>query len=153
MARRGSSPAHLVLNLYREMKALKRLRAGEKGGCENGCLVILGVISLVLIVLFLFFNKSPIPPNIQVGFRDSLLGRGKVVILTNRSGDHYYDVRVSVRTSNGRSASVIANRDLAPLGSCEVGWLELGNWVVEPGETVFVSTDSNPIPVVSNVPH
>lgn len=131
---------------------MKRRNQRESGESDRGCGYLLGIVVLVLVVLYLFFNKSPIPPNIQVDFRGSLIGAGKVMMLSNRSGDHYYNVRVKIRGSKGDSASVIADSDLAPSETSEVGWLQFGNWVVEPGETVYISTDSNPIPLIKNVP-
>jgi hypothetical protein len=112
----------------------------------------LGILIVVLVVLYVFFNKSPVPPNIAVGYRSSLVGAGKVLTMQNRSGDHYYNLRVKINGTKGSSTSIIADEDFRPGEVTELGWLELGNWILEPGERVYISTDSNPVPVISTVP-
>ena len=114
--------------------------------------IIIIVLVIVLVVLYVFFNKSPVPPNIAVGYRPSLVGVGKVLIMQNKSGDHYYKLRVKINGTKGSSTSIIADEHFEPGEVTELGWLELGNWVLEPGERVYISTDSNPVPVISTVP-
>jgi len=75
-----------------------------------------------------------------------------VLIMQNKSGDHYYNLRVKVTSPKGHSTSLIVTPDLTPGEVKELGWLELGNWVLETGESVYISTDTNPIPVFSVVP-
>jgi hypothetical protein len=115
--------------------------------------MIIGIITVVLVVLFVFFNKSPFPPNIAVSYRPSLVGAGMVLIMQNKSGDHYYKLRVRVKSAkHPRSTSLVIDDDFRPSEVTELGWLELGNRVLESGDTVYISTDSNPIPRISTVP-
>lgn len=106
-----------------------------------------------LVAVFVIFRKSPIPPRISVGQRASVVGAGKVVVLRNESAEHYYNVRVSVRSVRDplRKAGCIADDHMLPGEMVEVGWMELGQWVIEPGELVTVTTESNPIPVIYEV--
>ena len=75
-----------------------------------------------------------------------------MLIMQNISGDHYYNLRVRVKSPKGSSTSLIVDDDFQPGEITELGWLELSKWVLETGETVYISTDSNPIPVISTVP-
>ena len=114
--------------------------------------MIIGMIAVVLVVLFVFFNKSPLPPNIAVSYRPSLVGAGMVLVMQNKSGDHYYKLRVRVNSDKHHSTSLVVDDDFRPGEVTELGWLELGNQDLEPGDTVYISTESNPIPRVSTVP-
>jgi hypothetical protein len=98
-------------------------------------------------------GKSALPPPVTVSYRDSLVGMGKVMQITNRSGHHLYNVRVIGRNFDQvSSASVRATDHLAPGDTVEVGWLEFGNWTPTPGETMEVYADDYFSPHISVIP-
>jgi hypothetical protein len=111
------------------------------------------IVMVVVVAMFFILQKSPLPPQISVGQRKSMVGAGKVVVLRNDSAEHYYNVRVSVRSVRDplRKAACMADDHMLPGEMVEVGWMELGRWVIEPGEVVTVTTESNPIPVIYEV--
>lgn len=98
------------------------------------------------------FLPRPVPP-VTVTFRDSLVGIGKVVQITNNSTHHLYDVKVVGRNAKqNSSASVKATEHLRPGESIEVGWMEFEAWAPEPGETVEVYCEDFAVPYVALVP-
>lgn len=96
-------------------------------------------------------DESSTAPPITAAARDSLLGRGKVLIITNNSNHHLYDVKVVMRSGES-SASVRAAEHLAPLKSVEIGWRELENWKIEPGQRFEIHADDYNLPAVFEVP-
>ena len=62
-------------------------------------------------------GNSVFPPPVDVSYRSSLFGIGKVVVITNTSGHHLYNVKVLGRNfKQVSSASVKATDHLAPGG-------------------------------------
>ena len=98
-------------------------------------------------------GKSALPPPVSITFRHSLIDIGEVVIITNNSNHHLYNVRVIGRNFDEiSSASVQASEHLSPGSSIEVGWLEFEAWVPRPGETIEVYCDNYLIPKTAFVP-
>jgi len=98
------------------------------------------------------FLPRPVPP-VTVTYRDSLLGAGKVIQISNNSSHHLYDVKVVGRNAQqNSSASVKATEHLRPGEFVEVGWLEFEAWMPVPGETVEVYCEDYAVPYVSVVP-
>lgn len=94
----------------------------------------------------------PAPP-VTVTYRDSILGKGKVIQIKNGSSHHLYNVKVVGRNfSQNASASVKASDHLAPGDGVEVGWLEFESWTPIPGETIEIYCDDYFVPYVSVVP-
>ena len=110
----------------------------------------------VMAMLILFVSgcdKSALPPPVAVTYRDSLLGIGKVIQITNNSSHHLYNVRVVGRNyEEASSASVKATDHLRPHDSVEVGWLEFEAWRPLPGESVEVYCDDYATPFLSIIP-
>lgn len=110
----------------------------------------------VMAILILFVSgcgKSALPPPVAVTYRDSLLGIGKVIQITNNSSHHLYNVRVVGRNyEEASSASVKATDHLRPHDSVEVGWLEFEAWRPLPGESVEVYCDDYATPFLSIIP-
>jgi hypothetical protein len=128
----------------------KKPGRGRSG--KSGCAWIIGIV-IGLALLALFTKTTPLPPPVGVTYRQSLVGMGMVVQITNKSSYHLYKVTVVGRNiKQVSSASVKATDHLSPGGSVEVGWLEFGNWVPEPGETIEVYCDNYATPAVSVVP-
>ena len=98
------------------------------------------------------FLPRPVPP-VTVTYRDSAVGIGKVIQITNNSTHHLYDVKVTGRNmKQNASASVKASEHLAPGETVEVGWMEFEAWVPEPGETVEIYCEDYAVPYLSLVP-
>ena len=98
-------------------------------------------------------GTSALPPPVTITCRQSLLGVGMVVQISNTSGHHLYNVKVIGRNyQQASSASVKACDHLAPGSVVEVGWLEFGNWVPQPGETIEVYADDYIAPAVAVIP-
>lgn len=98
-------------------------------------------------------GQSALPPPVKVTHRQSLVGIGMVVQITNTSGHHLYNVKVVGRSLREvESASLIATEHLRPRDSIEVGWMEFDGWVPQPGETIEVYCDDYALPKVSIVP-
>jgi hypothetical protein len=98
------------------------------------------------------FLPRPIPP-VTVTYRDSLVGVGKVIQITNNSNHHLYDIKVVGRNIEQKSsASVKATEHLRPGESIEVGWMEFEAWAPAPGETVEIYCEDFAVPYVSIVP-
>jgi len=98
-------------------------------------------------------GTSALPPPVTVTYRSSFVGLGKVVVISNNSSHHLYNVRVVGRNfEEVSSASVKATDHLAPGSSVEVGWLEFESWVLQPGETIEVYADNYVSPKVSIIP-
>jgi hypothetical protein len=98
-------------------------------------------------------GKSVLPPPVSITFRHSFIDIGEVVIITNNSNHHLYNVRVIGRNFDEiSSASVQASEHLSPGSSIEVGWLEFEAWVPRPGETIEVYCDNYLIPKTAFVP-
>ena len=98
-------------------------------------------------------GQSALPPPVKVTHRQSLVGIGMVVQITNTSGHHLYNVKVVGRNIREvESASLVATEHLRPRDSIEVGWMEFDGWVPLPGETIEVYCDDYALPKVSIVP-
>ena len=79
---------------------------------------------------------------ISVVQRDSAIGRGKVLILTNTSGDYLHEctIKIVARDGNQTCGPMTFSTSFAPHEQIEIGWAELeterSSWIVEPGEMV-----------------
>ena len=104
-------------------------------------------------IAFAGCGVSALPPPVSVSYRPSLFGMGMVVVITNKSSHHLYNVKVTGRNYNQvSSASVKASDHLLPGGSVEVGWMEFGSWVPVPGESIEVYADDYATPTISIIP-
>lgn len=82
---------------------------------------------------------SPTAPPVAVSVRDSVLGKGKVLRVTNTSDAYLHQVEASVAANAGMPGrtAVIAEA-LAPHRTVEVGWIQLGDRELLAGERVSV---------------
>ena len=113
--------------------------------------------------MFLFFflalslsgcGKSVLPTPVSISYRASFFYIGQVVVITNNSNHHLYNVRVTGRNLQQlSSASVRASEHLHPGETIEVGWIEFGSWIPMPGETIEVYADDYLSPKISYVPN
>lgn len=99
-------------------------------------------------------GTSALPPQVAISYRPSLVGQGQVVVITNNSSHHLYNVKVVGRSfKEFASASVKASDHLTPGSSVEVGWLEFGNWTPRPGESIEVYAEDYVTPKISIIPN
>ena len=114
---------------------------------------ISAILVSIVISSLLGCGQSALPPPVKVTHRQSLVGIGMVVQITNTSGHHLYNVKVVGRNfKDVQSASVTATEHLRPHTSVEVGWIEFEAWVPVPGETIEVYCDDYALPKVSIIP-
>jgi hypothetical protein len=98
-------------------------------------------------------GTSALPTPVTISYRPSLVGIGQVVVITNNSNHHLYNVKVVGRNfEQVSSASVKASDHLAPGATVEVGWMEFESWVPQPGESIEVYADDFLTPKVSVIP-
>jgi hypothetical protein len=117
-------------------------------------LLYLRLTGIVTVAAFLGgCQSSALPPPVKIEFRDSLLGIGKVVRITNDSNHHLYNVNVVGRNfQQGSSASVRATDHLSPHLTVEVGWMEFESWTPRSGETIEVRCVDYVMPRVAVIP-
>jgi len=117
-------------------------------------MTVFAILLLALVPTISGCGTSALPPPVTVSYRASLLGVGQVVVISNTSGHHLYNVSVVGRNfEQVSSASVKATDHLSPGSSVEVGWLEFESWVPQPGETIEVYADNYATPRVSIIPN
>ena len=120
---------------------------------SNRRIVVSAIMLATLIPVLSGCGTSALPPPVTVSYRPSLVGIGQVVVITNHSGHHLYNVSVVGRNfKQVSSASVKATDHLSPGSSVEVGWLEFERWVPQPGETIEVYADNYATPKISIIP-
>jgi hypothetical protein len=116
-------------------------------------IAVSAILLLALIPTVSGCGTSALPPPVTVSYRSSLLGVGQVVVITNNSSHHLYNVKVVGRNfEEVSSASVKATDHLSPGSSVEVRWLEFESWVPQSGETIEVYADNYATPKVSIIP-
>ncbi len=100
----------------------------------------IGLGVAVVVLLFVIMIVGADEPPLSIVTRDSFVGAGKVLIITNTSDDYLHACTIKIEAPNGQvfGPKVFATT-LEPHAGIEVGWMELEGWVVEPGERVTVS--------------
>lgn len=104
-------------------------------------------VGLVLVVVPVLLGCSqfanPImKPPVVVSVRDSLVSRGKVLIITNTSKEHLHQVQVSVAANPSRDLperKAVVAEALSPHQQTQVGWLELADRPLVAGDRVSIS--------------
>ena len=95
---------------------------------------------LILSTLLLLTGCGQKAPPLSIVQRDSLVGVGKVLIITNTSDDHLHECTIELSAPSGQHyGPTVFAATLKPHETVEIGWMELGEWKVEPGETVTFS--------------
>ena len=92
---------------------------------------------LVVVVNVLPELTSLDDPPLSVVTRDSLVGEGKVFIITNTSDQPLHECTLMLEAPGGKTyGPKVFATTMAPHKSMEIGWLELGNWTPSSGQTV-----------------
>ncbi len=77
-------------------------------------------------------------PPLSIGKKESLVGQGIVITLTNTSDKHLHDVVMDIVSPAGE-ARQLTMPTLNPHESTSVGWLKLDGWPIPEGSKVSVS--------------
>lgn len=77
------------------------------------------------------------PPPVEIGFRDSLIGAGKIVRIANTSNEPIAEIEVELTAPDGDRRTFV-QESLEGYGALEVGWKKLDGWEVRPGTEVVV---------------
>lgn len=93
---------------------------------------------IVLVLCALSLSACNLQPPITVGQRESLVGQGIVLAVTNTSGDFLHEVTVTIESPDGE-AKTFSTPTLEPHETLSVGWLKLEGWPIPPGSKVSVS--------------
>ncbi len=121
-------------------------------GSNYSVLCFLLLFFAVVTVVYFFENLDsnrvggPLSPPFTVTYRNSHVGRGVVMDISNRSGATLYGVRVTIKAKDGRHTSAEVIDALRPGEDKEVGWLQLHQWVLEAGEEVSIYASGYPAP-------
>ena len=96
-------------------------------------------------------SKAVDPPPIEIAFRESLLGAGKIVQIKNTSNEPLGQVEVVLVAPNGDERRFV-QESLDGYGTFEVGWKKLGGWEIPPGTEVEVRVKGYLRPAVATIP-
>lgn len=101
-------------------------------------IVIVGVLAYFILPNLEKGRIGPLSPPLRVSYRTSLVGKGIVLKIENRSNEILYDLSVKIEAPNGRWTTANVADHLNPTDSTEVGWMELNQWKLEVGEQIFI---------------
>ena len=88
--------------------------------------------------LALTLTACVLQPPVSIGKKESLVGQGIVVTVTNTSDEHLHDIIVEVVSPEGETKQ-LGLPTLEPHESVNVGWLKLDGWPIPEGSEVSVS--------------
>ena len=94
-------------------------------------------LALLVCLAFALTACAKEPP-ISVGRKESLVGQGLVLTVTNTSDEYLHEVRVKIVSPEGE-AKELQIPTLAPHESINVGWLKLDGWPIPEGSEVTVT--------------
>ncbi len=92
----------------------------------------------IAIGLALILTACALEPPISISKKESVVGQGLVVSVTNTSDEHLHDVIVSITSPAGETKQYVMAA-LGPHESVNVGWLKLDGWPIPVGSEVAVS--------------
>ncbi len=89
-------------------------------------------------LLCLTLTACALKPPISVGKKESAVGQGMVVSLTNTSEEHLHEVVLNIKSPTGETKQ-FSIPTLNPHETVNVGWLKLDGWPIPVGSEVTVS--------------
>lgn len=95
---------------------------------------------LVCLAAFWLVACEQLQPPVSVGQRDSAVGQGKVILITNTSDAPLQEVRVRVEGADGEAREHF-EASLGAKEALQVGWLKLDGWPIPEGAKVSVTAD------------
>jgi hypothetical protein len=96
-------------------------------------------------------SKAIDPPPIEITFRESLIGAGKIVQIENTSNEPIEKIQVTL-TAPGGDERRFVQESLDGYGSFAVGWKKLGGWEILPGTKVEVRVKGYLRPAGASIP-
>ncbi len=90
------------------------------------------------LLLCLSLVACALEPPISLGKKESLVGQGMVISVTNTSDDHLHEVVLDIESPEGETKQ-FSIPTLNPHESTSVGWLKLDGWPIPEGSSVKVS--------------
>lgn len=92
----------------------------------------------ILACLALVLTACAQEPPISVGKKESLVGQGIVLTVTNTSDEYLHEVLVKIVSPAGETKE-LGMATLNPHQSISIGWLKLDGWPIPEGSEVTVS--------------
>ncbi len=96
--------------------------------------------------LVLVITACVLEPPVSIGKKESVVGQGMVITITNTSAEHLHEVIVDIVSPAGE-AKQFSMPTLSPHESVNVGWLKLDGWPIPEGSEVSVSCKGYVMPV------
>lgn len=96
-------------------------------------------LTLGLLVTAAGCGRFQAPP-LELSFRDSLVGAGKIVRIENTSNQALTGVEVTISAPSGESRT-FSQDELGGYQTLEIGWKKLGGWQVPLGAKVEIGAD------------
>lgn len=90
-------------------------------------------------------------PPVELSFRDSLVGAGKIIQVANTSNEALAGLEVKISTPSGESRTFTLD-ELAAYQEIEIGWKKLGGWQVPPGAEIEIRADGHLMPFKGRLP-
>ncbi len=112
--------------------------------------VATGALALVLVAGLSGCGRFEAPP-VELTFRDSLVGAGKIVQVANTSNQPLTGIEVTITAPTGESRS-FTQVELGAYETLEIGWKKLGGWQVPPGSEIRVGAKGFLLPVDGQLP-
>lgn len=94
------------------------------------------VVPVVFLALLLTACDKLEPP-VTVAQRESAVGQGQVIEITNTSDEFLHELRVRIESPEGEVKEYFA-ASLEPHRTLKVGWLKLEGWPIPQGSVVTV---------------
>lgn len=102
-------------------------------------------LSLAAVALLpLALTACAMKPPILVAVRESLVGQGLVIAVTNTSDEFLHEVTVEIESPSGEIRKYY-QATLDPHDSVNVGWLKLDGWPIPQDSKVKVSCKGYPL--------
>ncbi len=86
----------------------------------------------------LILTACALEPPITIGKKESVVGQGMVISVTNTSDEHLHDVIVDIKSPAGESRQFTMPA-LGPHETINIGWLKLDGWPIPQGSDVSVT--------------
>ena len=94
--------------------------------------------AVAAVCLALAVGACALEPPVSIGKKESMVGQGLVITVTNTSDEHLHDVIVDIASPAGETRQFTLPT-LDPHESVNVGWLKLDGWPIPEGSEVSVS--------------
>ncbi len=101
---------------------------------------------IVVFCCALALTACVLEPPVSIGKKESMVGQGMVITVTNTSDQHLHDVVVDIKSPAGETKQLTI-ATLSPHESVNVGWLKLDGWPIPEGSEVSVSCKGYMMPV------